>query len=367
MGKGNLGVGIIGVQPGRSWAAVAHIPALQALPGLELTALSTTRIESARAAGEAYGVERCYDDHHGLVNDPAVDVVVVTVKVPHHRELVLSAIDAGKHVYCEWPLGNGLVDAEAIAARARAAEVHCMVGLQAMFSPQVLQVRQLVAQGYVGKVLSTTLVGSGLVWGPMIDQANAYTMDRANGATMLTIPMGHSLDAVCGCLGEITRVSADMAVRQPEFLNVETGEHGIKTSPDQVSFTGELENGATIACHYRAGASRGTNLLWEINGTEGDIVVTAAGGHMQMLDLAVSGGRGEEQVVAPLALPEGLRTAPAGIDGPALNVAQAWQCFAEDIRTGARTCPDFDHAVQRHRMIDAIERSAASGSRETVR
>lgn len=366
MAKDSLGVGIIGVQPGRSWAAVAHIPALQQLPGLELAALSTTRIESARAAGEAYGIDRCYDNHQALVNDPAVDVVVVAVKVPHHRELVLAALDAGKHVYCEWPLGNGLADAQVIADHARKTDVHCMIGLQARYSPQVRQVKQLIAEGYVGTVLSTTLVGSGLVWGPMIDQANAYTMDRANGATMLTIPMGHSLDALCACLGEVTQVSAGMAVRQPDFLNVETGVHGTKTSPDQVAFNGELESGATIACHYRAGASRGTNLLWEINGTEGDIVVSSVGGHMQMLDLVVSGGRGEELAVSPLALPEGLRTAPAGIEGPALNVAQAWQQFAEDIRTGARSCPDFDHAVQRHRMIDAIERSAASGSRESV-
>lgn len=366
MADKELGIGIIGVQPGRSWAAVAHIPALRALPGFRLAALSTTRMESARAAGEACGVANCYDNHAGLVADPSVDVVVVTVKVPHHRELVLAALDAGKHVYCEWPLGNGLADAEAIAARARASGVRCMVGLQARFSPQIRHVRQLIADGYVGRVLSTTLVGSGLVWGPMIDQANAYTMDRANGATMLTIPMGHSLDAVCACLGEIAQVSATMAVQQPDFLNVETGEHGTKTSPDQVAFTGELASGATIACHYRAGASRGTNLLWEINGTQGDLVVTSVGGHMQMLDLAVSGGRGDDQGVVPLALPDGLRTAPAGLEGPALNVAQAWQCFAEDIRTGTRTCPDFDHAVQRHRMVDAIERSAAAGTRETA-
>jgi predicted dehydrogenase len=366
MASDELGIGIIGVQPGRSWAAVAHIPAIQALPGLRLAALSTTRMESARAAGEAYGVANCYDNHADLVADPAVDVVVVAVKVPHHRELVLAALEAGKHVYCEWPLGNGLADAEAIADRARAADVRCMVGLQARFAPQVRQVQQLVADGYVGQVLSTTLVGSGLVWGAMIDQANAYTMDRANGATMLSIPMGHSLDAVCACLGEIAQVSASMAVRQPQFLNVEAGEHGTKTSPDQVAFTGELVSGATIVCHYRAGASRGTNLLWEINGTEGDIVVTSVGGHMQMLDLAVSGGRGEEPIVSPLSLPDGLRTVLAGLEGPALNVAQAWRAFAADIRTGSRTCPDFDHAVQRHRMLDAIERSAAAGTRETI-
>ena len=367
MASDELGIGIIGVQPGRSWAAVAHIPALQALPGFRIAALSTTRMESARASGEAYGVSACYDNHADLVADPAVDVVVVTVKVPHHRELVIAALNAGKHVYCEWPLGNGLADAEVIAEHARMAKVHCMIGLQARFAPQIQQVQDLIADGYVGKVLSTTIIGSGLVWGAMIDQANAYTMDRANGATMLSIPMGHSLDAICSCLGEIAQVSAMMAVRQPQYLNVETGENGTKTSPDQVAFTGELASGATITCHYRAGASRGTNLLWEINGTEGDIVVSSVAGHMQMFDLEVSGGRGDAQFVAPLPLPEGLRTAPAGLEGPALNVAQAWQCFAKDVRTGTRTCPDFDHAIRRHRMLDTIERSAVAGTKEIIR
>jgi predicted dehydrogenase len=366
MAQKKLGIGIIGVQPGRSWAAIAHIPALQALPAFEIAALSTTRLETARAAGAVYGVDRCFDNHLELVNDPAVDVVAVTVKVPHHRELVFAALDAGKHVYCEWPLGNGLADAQAIADRARGADVRCMVGLQARFAPEILHVQRLIAEGYVGRVLSTTLIGSGLVWGPMIDQANAYTMDRANGATMLSIPMGHSLDAVCACLGEITQVSAAMAVQHPDFLNVETGQQGTKSSPDQVAFAGELASGATMACHFRAGRSRGTNLLWEINGTEGDIVVTAIGGHMQMLDLAISGGRGEALGVEPLMLPAGLRTAPEGIAGPALNVAQAWQQFAEDIRSGSRGCPDFDHAVQRHRTIDAIERSAETGLREAI-
>lgn len=366
MAKAKWGVGIIGVQPGRSWAAIAHVPALQALPDFEIVALSTTRAESARAAGEALGVAGCHENAHDLVNDPAVDVVVVTVKVPHHRELVSAALQAGKHVYCEWPLGNGLEDAQAIAEEARQTGVHCMIGLQARHSPEVAHVRQLVADGYVGKVLSTTLIGSGLVWGPMIDQANAYTMDRANGATMLSIPMGHSLDAVCACLGELTDVSARIAVQQPDFLNVETGQHGIKSSPDQVAFTGTLASGAVMACHYRAGASRGTNLLWEINGTEGDIVVTSVGGHMQMLDLSVSGARGQDQAVQPLPTPARFRTAPADLAGPALNVAQAWQCFADDLRNGTRQVADFDHAVARHRMLAAIERSAASGSREDV-
>ncbi len=78
----------------------------------EITALSTSRRESADAASQLFGVSVAFDNHQDLVNSPAVDVVAVTVKVPYHLELATAALGAGKAVYCEWPLGNGLNEAE---------------------------------------------------------------------------------------------------------------------------------------------------------------------------------------------------------------------------------------------------------------
>src|SRR5438132_4917299 len=87
-----LGVGIIGVSPNRGWAAAAHIPALRALPNYEIRALSAHSAESARAAGEVFGVSTVFSDHDQLLDQPGIDVVAVTVKVPHHRELVSAAL-----------------------------------------------------------------------------------------------------------------------------------------------------------------------------------------------------------------------------------------------------------------------------------
>src|SRR5260370_14369567 len=115
--KSTLGVGIVGVSPVRGWAATAHIPALRALPRYEIRALSAHSAESARAAGEVFGVSAVFSDHEQLVTRPDIDVVAVTVKVPHHRALVCAAL-AGKAVYCEWPLGGDLDDARAMAALA---------------------------------------------------------------------------------------------------------------------------------------------------------------------------------------------------------------------------------------------------------
>src|SRR5207245_10609214 len=157
-GDKRIRVGIIGANPDRGWAAQAHIPALKSLSDdFEITALSTSRRESADAASKVFGVPLAFDNHHELVNSPTVDVVAVTVKVPYHLELATAALEAGKAVYCEWPLGNGLNEAETLAALAKKQGVLAVTGLQARSAPAGAYVRDLVAQGYVGDVLPTTL------------------------------------------------------------------------------------------------------------------------------------------------------------------------------------------------------------------
>src|SRR4051794_19631031 len=130
MSASTLGVGIVGISPVRGWAATAHIPALQALPNYEIRALSAHSEESARAAGEVFGVTATFSDHQQLVTRPDIDVVAVTVRAPHHLERVSAALGAGKAVYCEWPLGRDLDEARTMAALAAAHDVRTVVGLQ---------------------------------------------------------------------------------------------------------------------------------------------------------------------------------------------------------------------------------------------
>src|SRR5260370_6230840 len=119
-GDKRIRVGIIGANPDRGWAAEAHIPALKSLSDdFKITALSTTRRESADAASKLFGAPLAFDNHQDLVNSADVDVVAITVKVPYHLELATAALEAGKAVYCEWPLGNGLIEAASLAALAK--------------------------------------------------------------------------------------------------------------------------------------------------------------------------------------------------------------------------------------------------------
>src|SRR6184192_2949738 len=267
--KSTLGVGIIGVSPVRGWAATAHIPALRALANYEIRALSAHDAESARAAGEAFGVSAVFVDHEQLLGQPDIDVVAVTVKVPHHRELVSAALAAGKAVYCEWPLGRDLDDARAMASLAAEQGVRTVVGLQARQAPAIEFVQELLGDGYVGEVLSTTMVGVSIA-GDVLGQPNAYMLDKANGANLLTIPAGHSLDILSYVLGEFADVSAVSDVRRPLISIEETREQIVKTAADQIAVIGALTSGATASIHVREAVAGGTGLLWEINGTRSE-------------------------------------------------------------------------------------------------
>src|SRR5437773_1837500 len=366
-GDKRIRVGIIGANPDRGWAAEAQIPALKSLSDdFEITVLSTSRRESADAAGKLFGVPAAFDNHQDLVNRADVDVVAIAVKVPYHLELATAALDAGKAVYCEWPLGNGLIEAETLAALAKKKGVLAVTGLQARSAPPVAYVRDLIGQGYVGEVLSTTLIGSGMGWGPTVEPFNAYLNDKKNGATMLSIALGHAGDALCYCLGEVRELSATMTLRRKTFTIAGTDESKPMTVDDQVCVSGLLEGGAALSIHYRGGVSRGTNLLWEINGTEGDLQLTAAGGHAQIFEMTVHGGQGAQSSLEILLVPEQYRWSPPQGPGPSTNVAQAYARFARDYREGTHFCPTFDYAVTRHRMLDAIQTLAATGQRQTL-
>jgi predicted dehydrogenase len=361
-----LGVGIIGVSPTRGWAATAHIPALRALPNYEIRALSASSAEAARLAGQAFGVSAVFSHHEQLVTQPDVDVVAVTVKVPHHRELVSAALAAGKAVYCEWPLGRDLDDARAMAALAAERGVRTVVGLQGRQAPAIEFVKELLRDGYAGEVLSTTMVGLSLA-GDAVVNANAYMLDKANGANLLTIAVGHSLDTLNYVLGEFADLSAVSGLRRPLIKIEETGEQIVKTAADQIAVIGTLTSGATASIHVRESVAGGTGFLWEINGSDGTLRITAGAAYPEIFPLTVAGARGGDELTE-LALPATLTQkwpALTGLEGaPAFNVGRIYAAFAADIENGTHSVPDFAEAVRRHEVIAAIERSAASGERE---
>ena len=351
-------VGIVGLSASRGFAATTHLPALAALPGYEVRGVTSSSPERSSLAATQHGIPLTFRNAGELAASDEIDLVVIAVKVPEHDRLVRATLAAGKPVLCEWPLGTGFNEAEGLAQAAARYGVRTAVGLQAQSAPAVRFLRDLVLDGFVGEVLSSTIIGSGGGWGPEVaSAADRYTVDAANGASLLSIPMGHALDAVCFVLGELNEVRASMALRRPMVHDIEADVMLQMSTPDQIAVSGMLARGGVLAAHYRGGHSRGTNLHWEINGTYGDIVVTGPSGHVQLADLELRGARGSDPALVPLAVPESYNLAPelVGQPVPVMNVGNAYAQLRSDLRSGSTVVPDFAHAARRHHLLDQID------------
>jgi predicted dehydrogenase len=359
-------VGIVGASPSRGFASIAHIPALRALPEFEITAVCTTRQDSAEATARHFGIPLAFADPEKLARHPEVDLVTVSVKVPDHYPPVLAAIAAGKHVYCEWPLGRNTDEALRMLDAAERSGIRHAVGLQGQMSPAIRYVKDLVAEGYVGRVVAATMIGCAPNWGATLDRA--YQADSANGANLMTITGGHTIDALCYCLGEFRELGA-FAVSQRDHIPLHgTGEMVAKTAPDQLVVNGVAGDGAVVSFQVRGGMARGTEFLFEIHGEEGDLQLAAGSRNsMQRQELDLKGARGSGATLADLPIPDKYRWVPQGVpSGSPYNVAQLYRKLAEAIRDGRPVSPGFDAAVTRHRLLDMITRASDSGTKQVA-
>ena len=363
MTEKSIGVGIVGLSASAGWAGLAHVPALQALPRFQLRGLTASSPASAEAAAKKYGVPYFSDDPAALARRDDIDLVVIAVKVPDHRNLLDAVMQPGKAVYCEWPLGNGLQESAWLVDEARRRGVRGFVGLQARSAPPVCHLRDLIADGYVGQVLSTHIVGSGDGWGPNTLAGKEYLLDVNNGATMLTIPAGHTLDAACMVLGELQEMSATLAVRRPFVHHVGTGQHLPMTAHDQVCVSGVLEGGTVLNLHYRGGKTRGVNFLWEINGTEGDLALVGNTGHLQYGQVSLRGGRGADRALKDLPLPPAYHRVDLAPHLHAYTVAHAYRKLLDEWDGAPSDMPTFETALRAHQRLELIESAARTGQR----
>jgi predicted dehydrogenase len=370
MTTSKIRVGIIGANVHYGWGSSAHIPALKGLPEFEITAVCTSRQETAEETARHFNIPFAFSDPASLVQHPNVDLVSICVRVPFHFQLGMAALEAGKHLFCEWPLAATTEQARQMLDLAERKRVRHMVGLQARGAPALNRVRDLIREGYTGKPLSCTMIVASPNWGSEFNSSRVYLADRSTGATLMTIPGGHSIDALCFCLGEFRELSSLVATQRRQVKNIETGETIQMTSPDQVLLNGVLENGMVASVHVKGGVSNGVGFLFEIHGTHGDLIVAPSrprpGSSVQISELGIKGCR-DGKPLEELAIPDSYRWVPSTVPaGPPFNVGQLFIRMAEAIRGTELPTPDFALAVKRHHLLDIIQKASDTGGKQVV-
>src|SRR5690242_6511130 len=145
-----LGIGVIGCG---TIANSAHLPAISRLgERLKLVAVADVREEQAARAAQKFGAGAYYTDYRELLARP--DIAIVDVCTPEflHREQIVAAAEAGKHILCEKPMADSLEAADAMIAAAERAGVKLMIGHSRRFTRRYREVRAAIDAGAVGPV-----------------------------------------------------------------------------------------------------------------------------------------------------------------------------------------------------------------------
>jgi predicted dehydrogenase len=191
-------IGFLGASASPAWANSTHIAYLLSAAGqskYSLVALCNSSPAAGHAAVAALGLPsttKVYDSASALAADPSVDLVVCSVNVAKHYELIKPALLAGKMAYVEWPLGANISEAEELARIAEEKGVRTVVGLQGRMDPLIDIIRNTVDSGKIGEVLSSN-ISCVISWFPglQIPERLAYLLDAKTGGNLTTIVFGH--------------------------------------------------------------------------------------------------------------------------------------------------------------------------------
>ena len=126
---------------------------LQLLDGHEVAAVGSRTLSNAQEFAKSFG-GTAYGSYEELVADPTVDAIYVATPHPSHKENVISALNAGKPVLCEKPFAVNAHEAREMVAAAERNGVALMEAMWARFLPHYAHVREIIASGVLGQILT---------------------------------------------------------------------------------------------------------------------------------------------------------------------------------------------------------------------
>lgn len=354
---GTIRVGIVGANAEGGWAQDSHVPAVQRLSGLEFAAVATSNQHTADKAAAAFGVAKAYPSGLDLIRDPEIDLVTVATRVPNHRELVLAALAAGKHVYCEWPLGRSIGEAEEMAQAAQDAEVRTAIGLQLRASPATSKARSLIASGAIGRLLSMSVTSATAGFGPVVPAPFVYLEDPTNFANLVTIQGAHTLDLAIALAGSLRNLSALATTQYPMIEAGDDHASRIRVTFDHLLVQARAMSGSSVAIAVAGGRPPEAPFWLEAVGEhgvlrmEGGAARGAQAGRMRVLvdDVEVAIDEGEL----------------AGMPEAAVNVAATYSALRDDIVHHTANAVGFDHAVRLTRLVEDTFAASRDGRRVT--
>ncbi len=278
-----IGVGLVGF----GWLGQAHSRSLQRIPTLfaerafepELVICADSTPQRWRDAVDSFSYGEGTDDWRRVIDDPGVDVVFVAAPNMLHVELVEAAAEAGKHVFCEKPVGGTPEQTVRAERAARGAGVISGVGHNFRWAPLVRYAAELIAEGRLGELTNYrgrffSMYGNDplglLSWRFLVDEG---------GYGVTSDLLSHAVDLALMLAGPITRVvgTTETYIRERPLPKPGEGTHYGRGDPEDPRGAVTNEDYAAMLCEFASGARGSFEASRTMMGPESQMAFDAYG------------------------------------------------------------------------------------------
>lgn len=340
------------------FAAVCHVPGLQAHPRADVVLLCGRNEERRQAMAARLGVRETAADYREVVSRLDIDAVTIATPNVSHREIAVAALAAGKHVFCEKPLAMDAAEAEAMTRAAQESGRIHQVAFTFRYTHGVARLRQLLGKGAIGQPFFVRMAGEG--WGDLRSEATiAWRHQTAlAGGGMLADMGSHYFDLVswivgpvlqvCGMLHTVPRTRPDAEGRPTPVDSDDLAHVWFRTAN---GVQGEFRSSRVTPAHGDSG-------FIEVVGDEGALMAFLSRGNRDELRLLRPGRAAEE-----VSLPAESRS------GETYALGRMMGSFVESILRGRPdrdVDPTFETGLAAQRAQDAALRSVAARAWEPV-
>ena len=347
-------IGIIGV----GFGAQVHVPGFRS-EGWDVAAICSRSREKAQKAADEAGIASVYTDPMELIRRDDISAVAIITPPGAHHALSLAALAAGKHVLCEKPFAIDAKQAEEMRAAAEKAGRTAMIAHEFRHTPQRAYIRQLIADGYIGKFQLCTIelfLDRYVTAQPRALTWNAY---KAEGGGLLGALGSHYIDGLRFWFGEIASVTGWLAALRPDVVDATTGKIVKAETDDTFSFTMTFRNGgmATMISSFATTPTRGAKIA--VMGDKGTLLAEQPGPNPLENGVVIASHDG-----APL---RALETPPqyTPFADPRDHRLMAFRLLVSDftkgVEQGTSPAPNFTDGLRCQQVLDAVRKSSESG------
>ena len=354
-----LRVGIISA----NWGAFAHLPAWRAVPGIEVTAICTSRRETAEAAAARCGIPRAFWDAEEMIANPDIDIIDCGTRPSIRHPMILSALAKGKHVYNAIPFAADLDRARALHRAWKASGATAIVDAYSQWLPAHAQAKRMIDEGFLGQPFGGTCIFNlGLFNQPTPQFPYNWFAEGGHGVSAMRNLGSHALHMLVFLFGEIEEVIAD----DRRLLDAWRFPDGSVIEPQTNDFVNMLVRFASdmviqLQVSWSATVGRGWHL--DAFGSGGRLVLAAPSFPTSVdttLHAGALGAKGVEpvEIAHELMHPPEIGVGPDVFPPAAHGMAISMHNMVKAIRGEAVAAPDFGQAWTVERVLEAARRSS---------